>query len=315
MDESADSIGFLAKAQVTSCLGSRPMAERLSDKGTYLTVSVADLHNPYLSYPTVRTRSSGRACRGECILINQRDFHPSTNQTRRDGTDIDADRVERVFKSLNYRVTRILNVTKSVLHQTLVEASQMDHSAYDSFVFVMLSHGDNNVVYATDGEILTNYIMAFFRGDRCSSLIGKPKLFFFQACRGAAFDKGVSTMVTDASGDVIVHKLPIEADILVAYSTVPGFFAWRNSSMGSWFIQELCNVLESDMKRVNHSDIMTLLAVVARVVAYQYRSNTGMVETDNMKQMTSTVSTLTRLFYITGPPPSSAAGNNVQSTM
>lgn len=45
---------------------------------------------------------------------------------------------------------------------------------------------------------------------------------FLKACRGAAFDKGVSTMVTDAGEDLIVHKLPIEADILVAYSTVPG---------------------------------------------------------------------------------------------
>lgn len=44
----------------------------------------------------------------------------------------------------------------------------------------MLSHGDNNIVYANDGEVLTSYIMAFFRGDRCPSLIAKPKLFFFQ---------------------------------------------------------------------------------------------------------------------------------------
>lgn len=56
------------------------------------------------------------------------------------------------------------------------------------------------------------------------------------------------------------------------------------------------------MKSANHSDIMSLLTVVARVVAYQYRSNTGQIETDNMKQMTSSVSTLTRLFYINGPP-------------
>ncbi|CAH8592920.1 unnamed protein product [Schistosoma turkestanicum] len=295
MAEIVDGVNFL---NVTHKEDSGQMA----NKGAYLSVSVDDLCNPHLSYPAVSANRSGKLYRGECILINQRDFHPSTNQSRRDGTDVDADRVERVFKSLNYKVTRILNIKKSALHQTLLEASQTDHSSYDSFIFVMLTHGDNNVVYANDGEVLTSYILAFFRGDRCPSLIGKPKLFFFQACRGAAFDKGVSTMVTDAGEDLIVHKLPIEADILVAYSTVPGFFAWRNSSSGSWFIQELCNVLESDIKKGNHSDIMTLLTVVARVVAYQYRSNTGQVETNNMKQMTSTVSTLTRLFYITGPP-------------
>ncbi|KAK4475603.1 hypothetical protein MN116_000878 [Schistosoma mekongi] len=295
MAENVDGANFLGTLP-------NPTGEKFVNKGLYLSVSTDDLHNPHLSYPVVNPNRPGRFYRGECLLINQRDFHPSTGQSRRDGTDIDADRIERVFRSLNYKVTRILNITKNVLHQTLIDAAQIDHSSYDSFVFVMLTHGDNNIVYTSDGTVLTSYIMSFFRGDLCPSLIGKPKLFFFQACRGASFDKGVSTMVTDASGDVIVHKLPIEADILVAYSTVPGFFAWRNSSTGSWFIQELCNVLEIDIKNGNHTDIMTLLTVVARVVAYQYRSNTGQVETDNMKQMTSTVSTLTRLFHITGPP-------------
>ena len=27
------------------------------------------------------------------------------------------------------------------------------------------------------------------------------------------------------------------ADFLIAYSTVPGFYSWRNTTQGSWFIQ------------------------------------------------------------------------------
>ncbi|KAH8863223.1 Caspase-3 [Schistosoma japonicum] len=295
MEEKVDGVGFLGT--LSNPTGGKPV-----NKGSYLSVSTDDLHNPYFSYPVVSPDRPGKFYRGECLLINQRDFDPSTNHSRRNGTDIDADRIERVFRSLNYKVTRILNITKKALGQTLVEASQKDHSSYDSFVFVMLTHGENNIVYTSDDEVQTSYIMSFFRGDRCPSLIGKPKLFFFQACRGVSFDKGVSTMVADAGDDVIVHKLPVEADILVSYSTVPGYFAWRNSTTGSWYIQELCNALETDIKNGNHTDIMTLLTVVARVVAYQYRSSTGQVEADNMKQMTSTVSTLTRLFHITGPP-------------
>ena len=29
-------------------------------------------------------------------------------------------------------------------------------------------------------------------------------------------------------------SLPIEADFLYAYSTVPGYLSWRNASSGSW---------------------------------------------------------------------------------
>ncbi|TPP61028.1 Caspase 3 apoptosis cysteine peptidase [Fasciola gigantica] len=109
-------------------------------------------------------------------------------------------------------------------------------------------------------------------------------------------------MVTDAAGDVVVTKLPSEADILVSHSTVPGYFAWRNSSSGSWFIQELCRVLEAEMETKNPSDIVRLLTVVARCVAYQYRSNTGMPDSHDKTQMTSTTSTLTRLVYLGRSP-------------
>ena len=29
-------------------------------------------------------------------------------------------------------------------------------------------------------------------------------------------------------------SLPTEADFLYAYSTVPGYYSWRNSARGSW---------------------------------------------------------------------------------
>ena len=38
-----------------------------------------------------------------------------------------------------------------------------------------------------------------------------------------------------------VNKIPMEADFLIAYSTIAGYFSWRNSVKGSWFIQSLCN--------------------------------------------------------------------------
>ena len=51
---------------------------------------------------------------------------------------------------------------------------------------------------------------------------------FNQACQGVQFDQGVGVNTTDAKGDlpmdqdIQVHKIPSEADFLIAYSVVPG---------------------------------------------------------------------------------------------
>jgi len=44
----------------------------------------------------------------------------------------------------------------------------------------MLSHGDEGVFYGTDGSLELKSLTSLFRGDRCPSLVGKPKLFFIQ---------------------------------------------------------------------------------------------------------------------------------------
>ena len=37
-------------------------------------------------------------------------------------------------------------------------------------------------------------------------------------------------------------KVTEYGDLMVAYSTTPGFVSWRDSTNGSWFIQDLCEV-------------------------------------------------------------------------
>ncbi len=81
---------------------------------------------------------------------------------------------------------------------------------------------------------------------------------------------------------------------------VAGYFVWRNSFTGSWFIQELCAVLMADYEGPKHHDIATLLTVVARKVAVLYQSNTGQAGSHGKKQMVSISSTLTRRAFLTG---------------
>lgn len=62
----------------------------------------------------------------------------------------------------------------------LLAASEEDHSNSACFACVLLSHGEENLIYGTDGMIAIKDLTSHFRGDRCKSLLEKPKLFFIQ---------------------------------------------------------------------------------------------------------------------------------------
>ncbi len=77
---------------------------------TFLTD--AELCDPNLAYPRLPNPHHRTNPRGICLLINQRDFDMAkTGQEKRDGTDVDADTIERTFIRLGYAVKRAINLT------------------------------------------------------------------------------------------------------------------------------------------------------------------------------------------------------------
>jgi caspase 3 len=58
--------------------------------------------------------------------------------------------------------------------------SKEDHSKRSSFICVILSHGEEGVIYGTNGPVNLKKLTSFFRGDYCRTLTGKPKLFIIQ---------------------------------------------------------------------------------------------------------------------------------------
>lgn len=59
-------------------------------------------------------------------------------------------------------------------------AAEADHSDVDCFMLVFLSHGENDHVYTFNGKISIQDITSLFKGDKCKSLVGKPKIFILQ---------------------------------------------------------------------------------------------------------------------------------------
>ncbi|KAG5876101.1 hypothetical protein JTB14_013682 [Gonioctena quinquepunctata] len=202
--------------------------------------------------------------RGTAIIFNHKNFTVKDCSSRL-GTDKDRDDVKRLLDELKFDVFLHNDLSLAQILEVLDAVSKMDHS--DPTVYCYLA--------------------------------GKPKLFFIQACRGNHVDPGVvvSFEETDSvKNPENVYSIPVMADFLVMYATVEGYFAWRDPENGSFFIQALVNQLR---KFHRTRDLLSILTCVNREVAIGFTSyEPRCPELNNMKEMCSIVSMLTRMFYL-----------------
>lgn len=195
-------------------------------------------------------------------------------------------------------------------YQFFFIVSKRDHSDNNCLVVCIMSHGEKDgKIHATDGSFMVQELWENFVAEKCPTLIGKPKLFFIQACRGTIADPGVLYHPTPKprgrglSFDSVDAKLlnnpdrfviPSLADLLVMYSCAEGYYSFRNPENGSWFIQALCDELREN----SHEELMTILTGVNRRVAFAKQSNVPHDEKfDAMKQMPNILSMLTKSMY------------------
>ncbi|XP_070544304.1 caspase-7-like [Ptychodera flava] len=244
--------------------------------------------------------------RGRAIIINQKHFDEMTEMETRDGTDVDAENLLQSFGKLGFEVYRYDDLSVLEILDLLEKVAKEDHSDRDCLAVAILTHGDEDTVYGRDGPIMVDQMLGYFRGDVCPTLVGKPKLFFIQACRGHKLDDGVTLDDYDDVDGGRPQRLPVEADFLVCYATVNGYYSWRNPSRGSWFVQALCHVLKYCGEKM---DMLRIMTRVSKIVAYEYESNTGtseeLIKMHKKKQIPCIVSMLTKDLYFTPKPAAS----------
>lgn len=244
--------------------------------------TVVDPFRYKMDYPSI----------GTCLIINNKNFHKSTNMNLRNGTDVDAAAAMQTFSQLGYKVQVANDQTVSQIKTLMLNVSREDHSQSASFVCVLLSHGEDGVIFGTDGYERLENLVKCFKGNHCRTLVGKPKLFFIQACRGSALDDGTE-LETDSVAEQVSERIPVEADFLYAYSTAPGYYSWRNTTNGSWFIQSLCQMLHLHQSL----EIMQILTRVNHKVALSFESSSNLPGFSYKKQIPSIVSMLTKDLY------------------
>ena len=136
-------------------------------------------------------------------------------------------------------------------------------------------------------------------------------LIFLKACQGSKMDDGVVRVRREGhDGDGFAsYRTPTHADFLVAHSSVEGYYAWRNTVQGSWFIQVLqtsghlyssVQVLGAALTaNAKTRDLETILTRVAKVVSTEYISNSKYEQWNEKKQIPFVYSTLTKRVFFT----------------
>ncbi|XP_078614782.1 caspase-3-like [Branchiostoma floridae x Branchiostoma japonicum] len=247
-----------------------------------------------------REYSMTRNPRGHAFILNNKYF---TGLPLRDGTNKDAQNLQNLFQELFFITETHKNLKTADIHEKLKDFAEKDHENYECCVVVLLSHGGQGGIFGTDsGVIHFTEILQKFDGQNCPGLIGKPKLFFVQACRGGDKDTGTSPdsdtpgsthqsmpdATVAAPQQVFAPNVPNIADTFLAYATVPGFVSWRNSERGSWFV---CALVEVFLMYAATKDINQLMTDVNHEVSQRTGASTS------YRQMPAPVNMLTKNLY------------------
>ncbi|XP_051536818.1 caspase-7-like [Myxocyprinus asiaticus] len=223
---------------------------------------------------------------GKCLIIN----NFGSPHLHRVGCSTDENLLYSTFQSLGFHVQVEKNLTADQMVDALTKVSKDNHTDMSCFVCVLMSHGAEGKVLGSDQHsVPIKTLTSTMTSDLCPSLQGKPKLFFLQACRGK---EGDPVDETDSPEGEFMSDVP-EVDFLCCYSTVEGYFSWRNPDMGSVFIRQLCKMLMD-----SHLEIIQILIRVNQHVANYFQSYTTELEMHGKKQMQCIASRLTKDFYL-----------------
>nr|AOR82885.1 caspase-6 [Apostichopus japonicus] len=252
------------------------------------------------------TYKMNHAKRGIAVIFNNETFDWSTRMNRRVGTQKDVENLQNYLGLLGFEVNVLQDRSTDEIKHTLYQVSKLDHSDSDCFLCAFLTHGDDGVIYGRDGTTELQELFDLFRGEKCPSLVGKPKVFFIQACRGEQHEVGVieadSGDQTDSRGSVTtisqgsIPTIPAGADFLLSYSTTQGYYSHRDTAFGSWYIQALSKVLETHATTLEFTQILTLVNQLVAKRAVERCLDPRMI---GKKQIPCFVSMLTKRLIFT----------------
>jgi hypothetical protein len=201
--------------------------------------------------------------RGIALVINIKEFDPThdpqSKLEERVWSKKDVESLRTTFEYLEFEFILCENLKANEIISTIhgIASIHAYRTDVDCFVCVVMSHGGEDKIMASDNiEVSFEGIMAPIKS--CESLIGKPKFFFFQSCRGngemesivfpSTSNKQITSstkLVSVVQTDKEISILEYESDLFIFYSTLPNHssFAFVDTNKGTYFIQSVCEVL------------------------------------------------------------------------
>ena len=201
---------------------------------------------------------------GIAIVIGNETFRQNPKRKKlilntRTGCKSDVQNFISCFDYLQYDVKSYSNLASEKIVDLIEKTATSDHSKYDSFVFCISTHGeDNNYIFGSDGNTVDVYQLVA-RIQDCPSLRGKPKLFFIQACRAMPSD-----LVLPDGNPPIRPSINPDADLAIFWATTRSNSAYRSPRDGSWFVVTLSKIFTMDAHRM---DLVSMMYKVTHVVA------------------------------------------------
>lgn len=222
--------------------------------------------------------------RGVIFIVNIITYKNNTHPTR-NGAEADRDNLVSLFRQLGFTVFYYEDLTNEDFHYLVKELKNSPHLSAECFAFYILAHGNHSKgqdkIYLHENSILyVHDILKLFNNEKCPKLIGRPKLFFFSICRGDKADFGQYRSDANTERDGMINRnkeppmnMPTYADMYICFSTVPGFSAHRDTSLGSWLVESMCKVWS---EHAHDTDIEQLMKLVGKLMASYRTENLGM---------------------------------------
>ena len=229
--------------------------------------------------------------RGIALVINIRTYNPNRyNLAERTWSKPDVANLKKTLEYLEFDLRFYENLKVDEIRKEIQKIAQHDHKDSDCFLCVVMSHGEDDTIIASDSEEIS-FIEIMEPLKSCESLDHKPKLFFFQACRGKNkmvpknLDSGVSKSLENTTDDNIEERtsdnknktnnlkkitsyLESEADLLVYYSTIPNHYSYGSEAEGTFFIKSVCKQLNEAYKNLpNNIKLLEMSANINKSVS------------------------------------------------
>ncbi|XP_071820286.1 uncharacterized protein [Apostichopus japonicus] len=232
----------------------------------------------------------------------------------RKGAEIDRASVENLRTSLhNYEIQIEEELGQTEFWNSLKKAhTEVGGGNYSCFILIISSHGieteitkdgqtgkKESIVLVDSSQVTVDAIRDYFDGWSAPKLVGKPKVFVIQACRGIKSARGILDRSDCNPPAQVIPTPPTQlsrpenADVLIAYSTSPGTRSWRNEQEGTWYINCLCKAIAHN-KGPGKEHFLDLLVQVHNQIAKRETQGNDVA----VKQMPCLVTSFTKKFLL-----------------